>query len=193
MNPEPETVLLELNIQRQTKANERHGVLCNANAFAAVEHLAAKSETAGRRLLACALLKNVCIQRAGQALRIRVLPKREATMNAKTIVLLCLLALTACLEVPAGTAITPTATVTATVTVTATAAAPTAAAVTCEVYTGIDGGTVNLRTCAGTSCAVLDIVTEGERLTVLAAGNWAHVTTKDGVTGYINSNYCKGK
>jgi uncharacterized protein YgiM (DUF1202 family) len=69
----------------------------------------------------------------------------------------------------------------------------TAAAVTCEVYTGIDGGTVNLRTCAGTSCAVLDIVTEGERLTVLAAGNWAHVTTKDGVTGYINSNYCKGK
>jgi len=116
-------------------------------------------------------------------------------MNAKTIVLLCLLvcllALTACLEVPAGTAITPT--VTATVTVTATAAAPTAAAVTCEVYTGIDGGTVNLRTCAGTSCAVLDIVTEGERLTVLAAGNWAHVTTKDGVTGYINSNYCKGK
>jgi uncharacterized protein YgiM (DUF1202 family) len=108
-------------------------------------------------------------------------------MNAKTIVLLCLLVSTACLEVPAGTAITPTATATVTVTatVTATAAAPTAAV--CVVRTGYDSGTVNLRTCAGTSCAVLNIVTEGERLTVLAAGNWAHVTTKDGVTGYITN------
>ncbi|MDP1615670.1 MAG: hypothetical protein Q8L68_07710, partial [Methylococcales bacterium] len=30
------------------------------------------------------------------------------------------------------------------------------AAVTCEVYTGVDGGTVNLRTCGGVSCAVLN-------------------------------------
>lgn len=63
----------------------------------------------------------------------------------------------------------------------------------CNVQTGIEGGTVNLRTCAGVSCAVLDIVTEGERLTVNIAGNWANVTTADGVTGYINSKYCKGK
>jgi uncharacterized protein YgiM (DUF1202 family) len=102
-------------------------------------------------------------------------------MNAKTIVLLCLLVSTACL----GTAITPPVGGAATVT-----AAPT---VTCEVYTGIERGAVNLRSCAGTSCAVLDIVTEGERLTILTAGNWTHVTTEDGVTGYINSNYCKGK
>ncbi len=61
----------------------------------------------------------------------------------------------------------------------------------CNVQTGIEGGTVNLRTCAGVSCAVLDIVTEGERLTILTAGAWMNVTTEDGVTGYINSNYCK--
>lgn len=61
----------------------------------------------------------------------------------------------------------------------------------CDVQTGIEGGTVNLRTCAGVSCAVLDIVTEGERLTILTAGAWMNVTTEDGVTGYINSNYCK--
>jgi uncharacterized protein YgiM (DUF1202 family) len=52
---------------------------------------------------------------------------------------------------------------------------------------------VNLRSCAGTSCAVLDIVTEGERLTILTAGNWTHVTTEDGVSGWLNSKYCKGK
>lgn len=63
----------------------------------------------------------------------------------------------------------------------------------CHVQTGIEGGTVNLRTCAGVSCAVLDIVTEGEPLTILTAGAWAHVMTEDGVMGYINSKYCKGK
>jgi uncharacterized protein YgiM (DUF1202 family) len=67
------------------------------------------------------------------------------------------------------------------------------AVMTCEVNTGIEGGTVNLRTCAGVSCAVLDIVTEGESLTILTAGNWTHATTKDGVTGWLNSKYCKGK
>lgn len=61
----------------------------------------------------------------------------------------------------------------------------------CNVQTGIEGGTVNLRTCAGTACAVLGIVTEGERLTILTAGAWMNVTTEDGATGYINSNYCK--
>jgi len=114
-------------------------------------------------------------------------------MNAKTIVLLCLLALTACLEVPAGTATTRTVTVTATAAAPTATVTPTVGGAVCVVRTGYDSGTVNLRTCAGVTCAVLDIVTEGERLTVLAAGNWTHVTTKDGVTGYINSNYCKGK
>jgi len=59
---------------------------------------------------------------------------------------------------------------------------------TCEVVTA-----VFLRTCAGTDCAVLDTMTEGERLTILTAGLWAKVTTEDGVTGWLNSKYCKGK
>jgi hypothetical protein len=36
-------------------------------------------------------------------------------------------------------------------------------------------------------------VTEGERLQILTAGNWINVTTEDGVTGWLNSKYCKGK
>lgn len=63
----------------------------------------------------------------------------------------------------------------------------------CNVQTGIDGGTVNLRTCGGLSCGVLGIVTEGERLTILTAGAWMNVTTESGVTGWLNSKYCKGK
>jgi uncharacterized protein YgiM (DUF1202 family) len=70
---------------------------------------------------------------------------------------------------------------------------PTQTPTVCNVQTGIDGGTVNLRTCAGVACEVLDIVTEGERLTILTAGNWTHVTNADGVTGWLNSKYCKGK
>jgi uncharacterized protein YraI len=64
---------------------------------------------------------------------------------------------------------------------------------TCEVYTGITGGTVNLRTCAGTSCRVLDILTEGESLSIVTAGNWTQATRADGVTGWLYSKYCKGK
>ncbi len=64
---------------------------------------------------------------------------------------------------------------------------------TCEVYTDIEHGTVNLRMCAGTSCAVVKVLTEGESLNVLTAGTWAKVTTSNGATGYINSIYCKGK
>ena len=70
---------------------------------------------------------------------------------------------------------------------------PTATATACEVDTGIEGGTVNLRTCAGISCSVLAIVTEGESLDILTAGNWIQVTNTDGVTGWLNSKYCKGK
>lgn len=63
----------------------------------------------------------------------------------------------------------------------------------CNVQTGIEGGTVNLRTCAGVSCTWLGYVTEGERLTVNTSGAWINVTTKNGVTGWLNSKYCKGK
>ncbi len=63
----------------------------------------------------------------------------------------------------------------------------------CAIQTGINGGTVNLRTCAGTSCGVVKVLTEGERLTIRKAGAWMNVTTEDGVTGWLNSKYCKGK
>lgn len=63
----------------------------------------------------------------------------------------------------------------------------------CNVQTGIEGGTVNLRSCEGTSCTVKEVLTEGERLTILTAGAWLNVITEDNVTGYINSKYCKGK
>ena len=73
------------------------------------------------------------------------------------------------------------------------APSPTEALAICEVNTGIDGGTVNLRACEGTACSVLAIVTEGERLDILTAGSWAQVTNSDGVTGWLNSKFCKGK
>ncbi len=69
----------------------------------------------------------------------------------------------------------------------------TARPATCEVITGVDGGTVNLRKCAGTSCEVKRILTEGERLTIITAGLWVNVTTEGGVTGWLNNKYCKGK
>jgi ABC-type transporter MlaC component len=65
---------------------------------------------------------------------------------------------------------------------------------TCKVYTGVDGGTVNLRECEGAACgAVLDVLTEGESLIIITAGEWMNVTNKDGVTGWLNKKYCKGK
>lgn len=65
---------------------------------------------------------------------------------------------------------------------------------TCEVFTGIEGGTVNLRACEGVACgAVLDVLTEGERLKILQAGLSVKVTTEGGLTGWLNSRYCKGK
>lgn len=75
--------------------------------------------------------------------------------------------------------------------VTTSTAARIATAEACEVYTGVDAGTVNLRACGSVACGVLDIVTEGERLTIVTAGAWTQVTRADGVTGWVNSNYCK--
>ena len=70
-------------------------------------------------------------------------------------------------------------------------AARIATAEACRVNTGVDAGTVNLRACGSVACGVLDIVTEGERLTIVTAGAWTQVTRADGVTGWVNSNYCK--
>jgi len=67
----------------------------------------------------------------------------------------------------------------------------TATTATCRIYTGIDGGTVNLRTCGGTSCGVVAVLSEGASLDIVEAGLWANVTTEDGLTGWLNSTYCK--
>jgi hypothetical protein len=37
---------------------------------------------------------------------------------------------------------------------------------------------------------VLAVLTEGDRLTILTAGAWLNVTADNGMTGYINSNFC---
>ena len=108
-------------------------------------------------------------------------------MTKKIFVMLILLACVAGLYVTAGVKgdrveADPTST-----------AARIATAEACRVNTGVDGGTVNLRACGAIACEVLDIVTEGERLTILTADAWTQVTTESGLTGWINSNYCKGK
>jgi uncharacterized protein YgiM (DUF1202 family) len=50
---------------------------------------------------------------------------------------------------------------------------------------------LNLRTCGGTACGVIDVLNEGDRLTILARGHWLKVQTEAGAAGFVNSNYCK--
>lgn len=68
---------------------------------------------------------------------------------------------------------------------------PTATPALCVVVTGLHEGRVNLRTCAGLACSVSSVLTEGQPLTLLQAGAWSQVRTGAGVTGYINSKFCK--
>jgi hypothetical protein len=68
---------------------------------------------------------------------------------------------------------------------------PTRSLENCTVRSGIEGGTVNLRACGSTSCGVLDVLTEGESLTIITAAQWANVTTEKGTIGWINSKYCE--
>jgi uncharacterized protein YraI len=60
----------------------------------------------------------------------------------------------------------------------------------CRVMTGIPEGTVNLRSCAGTACPVLLVLSDGQALTIIQAGAWMEVLTADNLRGYINSKYC---
>ena len=68
---------------------------------------------------------------------------------------------------------------------------PTRTLDTCNVRSGIEGGTVNLRACGSTACGVLDVLTEGESLTIITVGQWVNVTTEKGTIGWINSKYCE--
>lgn len=66
-----------------------------------------------------------------------------------------------------------------------------------SICTGVDGGTVNLRACAGTSCAVVGILGEGDLVAVsglddLVAGSSQWVMLTAPAQGWVNANYvCK--
>jgi hypothetical protein len=62
---------------------------------------------------------------------------------------------------------------------------------TCYVKTNAIGGVLNLRSCRGTSCAVIAYLAEGEPLTVLERGAWLKVETVSHKRGYVNSNFCE--
>jgi hypothetical protein len=61
----------------------------------------------------------------------------------------------------------------------------------CVVRTGVTGGRVNLRACAGLGCAVVAVLADGDSLAVISGGDWIQVQTADGLTGYVNSKYCQ--
>ena len=61
----------------------------------------------------------------------------------------------------------------------------------CSVLTGINAGALNLRSCAGIQCEIIGALSEGEKLTIVTPGLWLEVRTGDGLTGYINSKFCK--
>jgi uncharacterized protein YgiM (DUF1202 family) len=55
----------------------------------------------------------------------------------------------------------------------------------------VSAGFLNLRACAGTGCAVVHVLKEGEYLIVLERGGWFEVRDKDRRLGWINSKYCE--
>lgn len=105
--------------------------------------------------------------------------------------------ITGCLDMP-----TPTAQATATdgtlsvetpvvVEPSATMSTPTAQA--CKVDTGISNGALNVRSGAGVKYTVLAVLNEGEIVTRTGErdGRWWQVVTRDQLTGWVNSDYCK--
>jgi uncharacterized protein YgiM (DUF1202 family) len=64
---------------------------------------------------------------------------------------------------------------------------------TCTVQTNVPQGSLNIRAGAGVGFAVLEVLHEGQILTLThqpARDGWIEVTADD-VTGWINSTYCK--
>jgi uncharacterized protein YgiM (DUF1202 family) len=55
----------------------------------------------------------------------------------------------------------------------------------------VTASSLHLRTGAGISYPVRSYLKAGDVLTIHTRGNWHEVTTADGITGWINSNYCK--
>ncbi len=62
---------------------------------------------------------------------------------------------------------------------------------TCTVTTGIPFGSLNIRTGAGVSYAVMGLLHEGDTLQVITRGAWLKVKTIQHKIGWINSKYCK--
>ena len=69
-------------------------------------------------------------------------------------------------------------------------AMPTAAALACEVSTGTPGGFLNLRAGPGMAYQVLQVLEEGQRVTLLQAGTWYQVQA-GGAVGWIHSHFCE--
>jgi uncharacterized protein YgiM (DUF1202 family) len=86
---------------------------------------------------------------------------------------------------------TPTSTTTVqTVDRAAAPLSPTPAPLMCQVRTGIDVGSLNLRSGAGTQYSVVRVLAEKELLTVIARGAWLEVQDPQGNHGFVNSKYC---
>ena len=69
-------------------------------------------------------------------------------------------------------------------------AMPTAAALRCVVSTGTPGGFLNLRAGPGMAYGVLQVLQEGQRVTLLQAGTWYQVQA-GGAVGWIHSHFCE--
>ena len=91
------------------------------------------------------------------------------------------------LQVPTATA---TAEPTATILSTKLEVSPTPQPA-CTVTTGIPDGYLNLRKGPGTNRAVIRVLREGEILQVIARGAWLKVVTREKLTGFVNSKFCK--
>ncbi len=66
-------------------------------------------------------------------------------------------------------------------------AVPSPAPFTCLVTTGVEGGALNVRACAGTHCSVLQVVREGDRLQVVSESDgWLNIGK-----GWVKANFCR--
>jgi hypothetical protein len=62
----------------------------------------------------------------------------------------------------------------------------------CQVKTGIEEGTLNMRTCGSTDCPSVIVLREGARLIEIEAqvvDGWLSVETADGLVGWVSSKY----
>jgi uncharacterized protein YgiM (DUF1202 family) len=55
----------------------------------------------------------------------------------------------------------------------------------------VNAGTVYLRDGAGMIHAAIDVLHKGERLQVIARGDWLNVETLEGIRGFIYSKFCR--